>query len=73
MTSCKVYLNGYEITENHGGYIGFIADITGKVNFDGNNVLAVRVSAEYDPLTPPENHRAIWTFIITAAYTGMWK
>lgn len=53
MTSCKVYINGCETTENQGGYIGFVADITDKVNFDGNNVLAVRVSAEYDPLTPP--------------------
>ena len=70
MTSCKVYLNGYEITENHGGYIGFIADITGKVNFDGNNVLAVRVSAEYDPLTPPGKPQSDLDFYY---YSGIYR
>ena len=70
MTSCKVYLNGHEITENHGGYIGFIADITGMVNFDGNNVLAVRVSAEYDPLTPPGKPQSDLDFYY---YSGIYR
>ena len=70
MTSCKVYLNGYEIIENHGGYIGFIADLTGKINFDGNNVLAVRVSAEYDPLTPPGKPQSDLDFYY---YSGIYR
>lgn len=53
MTNCDVYLNGEKITEHHGGYMGFVADLTNRIDWDGNNVLAVRVSAEYDPLTPP--------------------
>lgn len=53
MTSCNVYLNGKQVAVNHGGYIGFVADLTDKINFNGDNVLAVRVSAEPDPLTPP--------------------
>lgn len=54
MTSCEVYCNGEEVAVHHGGYTGFVADITDKVRHNGgNNVLAVRVSAEYDPLTPP--------------------
>lgn len=53
MTNCEVYLNGEKVTEHHGGYMGFVADLTGKIRWGENNVLAVRVSAEYDPLTPP--------------------
>lgn len=53
MTNCDVYLNGEKITTHHGGYMGFVADLTDRIDWDGNNVLAVRVSAEHDPLTPP--------------------
>lgn len=53
MTNCDVYLNEEKITTHHGGYMGFVADLTERINWDGNNILAVRVSAEYDPLTPP--------------------
>lgn len=51
--NCEVYLNGQKLTTHHGGYIGFVVDITDKVKFDENNVLAVKVSSENDPLTPP--------------------
>ena len=53
MTNCDVYLNGQKVTEHHGGYMGFVADLTDRIDWNGNNVLAVRVSAEPDPLTPP--------------------
>lgn len=29
MTNCDVYLNGQKVTEHHGGYMGFVADLTG--------------------------------------------
>ena len=53
MTSCDVFMNGEKLTDHFGGYMGFVVDITDKINWNGNNVLAVRVSAEYDSLTPP--------------------
>lgn len=53
MTSCKVYLNEKQVAVNYGGYIGFVADVTDNINYNGDNVLSVRVSAEPDPLTPP--------------------
>lgn len=53
MKNCDVFLNGEKIAQHHGGYVGFVADITDRVDWNGNNVLAVRVSAEDDPLTPP--------------------
>ena len=53
MKNCDVFLNGKKIARHHGGYVGFLADLTDRIDWNGNNVLAVRVSAEDDPLTPP--------------------
>lgn len=53
MTSCDVYLNGEQVATHHGGYLGFEVNLTGKVRFGQTNVLALRVSAQDDPLTPP--------------------
>lgn len=70
MTACQVYLNGELITIHHGGYIGFMADITGRVDFGGNNVLALRVSAEYDSLTPPGKPQGKLDFYY---YSGIYR
>ncbi|KAF2336666.1 DUF4982 domain-containing protein [Flavobacterium nitrogenifigens] len=51
--NCEVFLNGEKLTTHYGGYLGFVIDITNRVKYDNNNVLAVRVSSENDPLTPP--------------------
>jgi len=51
--NCDVFLNGVKLTTHHGGYLGFVVDITNKVRFDRDNVLAVRVSNQDDPQTPP--------------------
>lgn len=54
MNACEVFVNGKSAGKHFGGYVGFTLDITDKVLFSNqNNVIAVRVSAEYDPLTPP--------------------
>lgn len=53
MTDSDVYLNGEKIYTRNGGYIGFTVDITEKVKFGEMNVLAVRVSNEDSPNTPP--------------------
>ena len=52
-TNCTVFLNGEKLATHHGGYLGFVVDITKKVKFSGNNILAIRVSNEDDPQTPP--------------------
>jgi beta-galactosidase len=51
--NCDVFLNGEKVGTHNGGYMGFVVDITNKVKFDGDNVLAVRVSNLNDPKTPP--------------------
>lgn len=71
MNTCDVYLNGEKVTTHHGGYVGFAADLTGKVKTGGeNNVLAVRVSAEYDPITPPGKPQGRLDFYY---YSGIYR
>ncbi len=54
MNACTVYMNGDSLYQHHGGYVGFTLDVSKHLNYGTDeNVLAVRVSAEYDPLTPP--------------------
>lgn len=52
-SNCDVFLNGEKLKSHYGGYIGFVVDLTDKIKFDTDNVLAVRVSNVDDPLTPP--------------------
>ncbi len=70
MTSCDVFINEEKITTHHGGYMGFIADISDKIKWNDNNVLAVRVSAEYDPLTPPGKPQEKMDFYY---YSGIYR
>lgn len=53
MIDSDVYLNGEKLATRSGGYIGFSVDISGKIRFGGDNVLAVRVSNRDNPDTPP--------------------
>ncbi|WP_416173768.1 sugar-binding domain-containing protein, partial [Clostridium perfringens] len=53
MTDSDIYLNGEKVYTRNGGYIGFNVDITDKVKFGEDNVLAVRVSNVDNPNTPP--------------------
>lgn len=43
MQEAKVWLNGEALGVHRGGYTEFAFDVTGKVRFDGANVLAVRL------------------------------
>ena len=53
MTNCTVYINGQKVTDHFGGYMDFEVDATPYIKWGETNVVAVRVSAEHDPLTPP--------------------
>ena len=70
MNACVFYLNGQKISAHRGGYVGFVTDITTRINWDWDNLLAVRVSAEYDPLTPPGKPQAGMDFYY---YSGIYR
>ena len=70
MTGCDLFVNGQKVTEHKGGYVGFTADISKYVNWNGNNLLAVRVSAEYDSLTPPGKPQGRLDFYY---YSGIYR
>lgn len=71
MNTCDVFINGEKVTTHHGGYMGFTVDISDKIRYgDHNNVLAVRVSAEHDPLTPPGKPQEKMDFYY---YSGIYR
>ncbi|MFY0628537.1 MAG: beta galactosidase jelly roll domain-containing protein [Reichenbachiella sp.] len=43
----KVYLNGKYLGHHQGGFTPFEFDITDKINFEGNNILAVEANNDY--------------------------
>lgn len=70
MTNCEVYLNGTRVGGHHGGYMGFVVDLTPHLRWDSDNVLAVRVSAEHDKLTPPGKPQERMDFYY---YSGIYR
>ncbi|WP_406447750.1 discoidin domain-containing protein [Streptomyces sp. NBC_00876] len=69
-TNCNVYLNGEKLVEHHGGYLGFSVDVTDKLHWDRDNLLAVRVSNLDDPQTPPGKPREQLGFL---TYGGIYR
>lgn len=51
--NCEIFLNGKNIKENFGGYMGFVVDITNKIKFESDNILALKVTNLDNSLTPP--------------------
>jgi len=49
MLNGKVWLNGKEIGKTDYGYLGFESDIAHLINYDGDNVVAVRSSTGENP------------------------
>ncbi|OIJ90446.1 discoidin domain-containing protein [Streptomyces colonosanans] len=69
-TNCEIYLNGEMLVEHHGGYLGFSVDVTDKLHWDRDNLLAVRVSNLDDLQTPPGKPREQLGFL---TYGGIYR
>lgn len=53
MQKTEVWLNGEQVLTHKGGYTPFIVDLTGKLNYDADNVIAVKVDGKADPSFAP--------------------
>ena len=53
MGKSKVFVNGKLLTEHFGGYLPVIADVTDVLDWNGDNVIAVRADNSDDPSYPP--------------------
>lgn len=70
MTNCEVYLNEEKVAEHYGGYLGFTVDLTEHIKWDKTNLLAVKVTAGHDPLTPPGKPQERMDFYY---YSGIYR
>lgn len=53
MSLARVWVNGQEVMTHEGGYLPFIVELGGRLNFDGDNVIAVMVDNRDNPEIPP--------------------
>ena len=53
MSYAEVYVNGHPVGEHKGGYTPFSIDITDRIEFGEDNVLAVKVDSTERPDIPP--------------------
>lgn len=53
MQTTDVYVNGTRVTTHLGGYDPFAIDITGELQFDGDNVIAVKLNNSPSENFPP--------------------
>ena len=56
MLASTVYINGVKLGEYRGGYTPFSFELTGHIDWDGENVLAVVVDSTERPDIPPFGH-----------------
>jgi beta-galactosidase len=49
MANCDVWINGFHLGHRPSGYVSFRYELTGHVQFGGDNVLAVRVDTSEQP------------------------
>ncbi len=53
MGSCQVWINGALVTSHFGGYLPFSADLTEKLDFGKDNIIAVKADNSNDRSYPP--------------------
>ena len=53
MGKCTIWLNGKQIKDHTGGFLPIIVDITEKLDWNSNNVIAVQANNSNDPSYPP--------------------
>ncbi|MGL5378452.1 discoidin domain-containing protein, partial [Clostridium sp.] len=70
MGNTEVFINGKNITKHYGGYLPFTVDISEFINFEGNNVIAVKLDNSNDPQTPPGKPQNVLDFLY---YGGLYR
>ena len=62
MGKCEVYLNGELVKKHFGGFLPVIIDVTDRLNWEKENVLAVKADNSDDPLYPVGKQQAMLDF-----------
>jgi len=63
MGRSSIYINGKLIQEQFGGYLPVHLDITGEIDFEKENVIAVRADNSDDPIYPPGKPQGTLDFV----------
>jgi beta-galactosidase len=73
MGSCQVWVNGTLVTSHFGGYLPFSVDLTGKLDFGQDNIIAVKADNSNDRSYPPGKSQETLDFTYCGGiYRDVW-
>ncbi|MBN1185957.1 MAG: DUF4982 domain-containing protein [Bacteroidales bacterium] len=70
MQVADIWLNGIYKMQHRGGYLPFTLDITNDINWNNDNVIAIKLNNEDNPLVPPGKTLATLDFNM---YGGIYR
>ena len=73
--NCDVWLNGQFLGDHPYGYTSFWFDLTGKLNFDGNNIICVKVRNEGENsrwYSGSGIYRHVWLQVVPPVNIASW-
>ena len=73
MAKCEVWINGELAGSHFGGYLPFSVDLTGKIDFENDNVIAVKADNSNDKTFPPGKSQETLDFTYCGGiYRDVW-
>ncbi|MFL1013357.1 polysaccharide deacetylase family protein [Flavisericum labens] len=72
MNITEVWVNGKKLIEHHGGYLPFIVNFTNVANFDKENIVAVRLNNQDNPVTGPKPLKILDFNTYGGIYRNVW-
>ena len=72
MNIAEVWVNEKKLIEHHGGYLPFVVDFTEVANFEKENVIAVKLNNNDNPVTGPKPLKILDFNTYGGLYRNVW-
>ena len=72
MNIAEVWVNGEKLIEHHGGYLPFVIDFTEVALFEKENIIAVRLNNNDNPITGPKPLNVLDFNTYGGIYRNVW-
>lgn len=72
MNIAEVWVNGNKLIEHHGGYLPFVVDFTNVAKWSEENIVAVRLNNEDNPITGPKPLKILDFNTYGGIYRNVW-
>lgn len=72
MNYSKIWINGIEVSEHHGGYLPVVVDVTNYIKTGADNVIAIRLDNTDNPFTGPKPLKRLDFNMYGGLYRNAW-